>query len=216
MRNRFDKQLDMLNDSLIEMGTMCEEAISIASLSLFKKDFGAQVSVTSLESEIYQKEREIESLCLKLFIEQQPVARDLRQISATLKIITDMKRIGNQATNISDISSSLNDFDYNRCKKIQNMVLAVSEMLKTSIDSYISKNLKLAESVIASDDIVDKLFIEIKNDLINFISKEPSQAENAIDLLMICKYLEKIGDHAENIARWIEFYITGEHKGEDL
>ncbi len=215
MRSKFDKQLDILNDNMIEMGSMCEEAISLAADMLFKKDLSARESVISLESEIYQKEREIESLCLKLFVQQQPVAGDLRQISAALKIITDMKRIGNQASDISEISQYQGDFDYENCYKIKNMVMNVTKMLTRSIDAYVGKDIKIAEDVIASDDIVDNLFHEIKEDLTKFISSNPDQGELALDLLMICKYLEKIGDHAENIARWVEFSVTGEHKGDN-
>lgn len=216
MRSNFDKQLDILNDSLIEMGSMCEEAISLAAEMLFKKDLSIRESVISLESEIYQKEREIESLCLKLFVQQQPVAGDLRQISAAMKIITDMKRIGNQASDISDISRYQGDFDYEKCYKIKNMVMTVTQMLTRSIDAYVTKDVSIAEDVVKSDDIVDALFLEVKNDLTGFISKNPDQGEFALDLLMICKYLEKIGDHAENIARWVEFSVTGEHKGANL
>ncbi len=215
MRSKFDKQLDILNDNMIEMGSMCEEAISLAADMLFKKDLSARESVISLESEIYQKEREIESLCLKLFVQQQPVAGDLRQISAALKIITDMKRIGNQASDISEISQYQGDFDYENCYKIKNMVMNVTKMLTRSIDAYVGKDITIAEDVIASDDIVDNLFHEIKEDLTKFISSNPDQGELALDLLMICKYLEKIGDHAENIARWVEFSVTGEHKGDN-
>lgn len=215
MRSKFDKQLDILNDNMIEMGSMCEEAISLAADMLFKKDLSTRESVISLESEIYQKEREIESLCLKLFVQQQPVAGDLRQISAALKIITDMKRIGNQASDISEISQYQGDFDYENCYKIKNMIMNVTKMLTRSIDAYVGKDIKIAEDVITSDDIVDNLFHEIKEDLTRFISSNPDQGELALDLLMICKYLEKIGDHAENIARWVEFSVTGEHKGDN-
>lgn len=215
MRSKFDKQLDILNDNMIEMGSMCEEAISLAADMLFKKDLSVRESVISLESEIYQKEHEIESLCLKLFVQQQPVAGDLRQISAALKIVTDMKRIGNQASDISEISQYQVDFDYENCYKIKSMVMNVIKMLTRSIDAYVEKDIRIAEDVIASDDIVDDLFHEIKDDLTKFISKNPDQGELALDLLMISKYLEKIGDHAENIARWVEFSVTGEHKGDN-
>lgn len=214
MRNKFDQQLEMLDNSLIEMGSMCESAISMAADALFENDLSIGRSVRALESEIYQKEHEIESLCLKLLLRQQPVAKDLRQISATLKIITDMKRIGNQAADIADIVRNLQGFDCAKYEKINGMATTVSKMLTGSINAYLDKNPKKAQLVRACDDVVDKLFFELKKEFIALIVACPEQGEFALELLMVCKYFEKIGDHAENIAGWVEFSVTGEHAGQ--
>lgn len=171
-------------------------------------------AVHPLDGEIDQKERSIESLCLKLLLQQQPVARDLRQISAALKMITDMERIGDQADDISEIIPFLNGRTGGECEYIAEMARAAIHMVTESIDAYVRRDIVLAHAVIEYDDIVDDLFNKVKQSLIDMIAKNPQDGEFAIDLLMIAKYFERIGDHATNIAEWVEFSVTGMHKGE--
>jgi len=212
MRNKFEEQLELLNIELIEMGSLCEQTISNAIKSLITSDVKLANQVMEKDTEIDNKEREIESLCLKMLLQQQPVARDLRQISSALKMITDMERIGDQAADIAEIVTvaniSANDF-----LDIAKMAEATMKMVTESIDAYVRHDLELAKKVIEYDDIVDNYFVQIKNELIELIGQDVKNGEFAIDLLMIAKYFERIGDHATNIAEWVEFSITGEHKG---
>lgn len=212
MRNKFDEQLELLNIELIEMGSMCEQTISNAVKALTSKDVEAARMVIEKDSEIDNKEREIESLCLKMLLQQQPVAKDLRQISSALKMITDMERIGDQAADIAEIVT-LSNISSDQLLDIAKMGEATMKMVTESIDAYVKRDLELARKVIDDDDIVDDFFNEIKDELIELISNNKSNGEYAIDLLMIAKYFERIGDHATNIAEWVEFSITGEHKG---
>jgi phosphate transport system protein len=212
MRNKFEEQLELLNVELIEMGSMCEQTISNAIKALINKDIELAKQVMEKDSEIDNKEREIESLCLKMLLQQQPVARDLRQISSALKMITDMERIGDQAGDIAEIVT-VADISAENFMDIAKMGEATMKMVTESIDAYVRRDLQLAKKVIDDDDIVDDYFDQIKTELIELISENVNNGEYAIDLLMIAKYFERIGDHATNIAEWVEFSITGEHKG---
>lgn len=214
MRARFDEQLALLNREMIAMGALCEKTIALAAKALLTGDAKMAEAVHPLDGEIDQKERSIESLCLKLLLQQQPVARDLRQISAALKMITDMERIGDQADDISEIIPFLNGLTGGECEYIAEMARAAIHMVTESIDAYVRRDIVLAHAVIEYDDIVDDLFNKVKQSLIDMIAKNPQDGEFAIDLLMIAKYFERIGDHATNIAEWVEFSVTGMHKGE--
>ena len=198
MRNKFDEQLSQLNHEMIEMGALCEEVIALASRALTENDKSLAARVAPLDSEIDRKERDIENLCLKLLLQQQPVARDLRQISAALKMITDMERIGDQAED--------NDL-------LREMAKAAILMVTESVDAYVKCDTMLAEQVIAEDDTVDGYFTQVKERLIYKIAQDPADGEYALDLLMIAKYFERIGDHATNIAEWVIFSVTGVHTG---
>ena len=218
MRNKFDEQLALLNTELIQMGALCEEAISKAAKALEAGDPALAEQVKPLEGGIDQMERDIETLCLKLLLQQQPVARDLRQISAAMKIITDMERIGDQAADIAEIIRACLAQGYvpEDVGHIREMAAEVIKMVTESVDSYVQKDTVRARLVIAHDDIVDQCFDLVKQVLIGSIAATPACGEHALDLLMIDKYLERIGDHAVNIAEWVIFAVTGEHKGEAL
>lgn len=213
MRNRFDKQLEQLNSELIEMGNMVENAIAKASSALVKKDCAQAQRVISYENEIDQKEKEIEHLCLKLLLQQQPVAKDLRLISSALKMITDMERIGDQAADISEISIYLANQETSlHMEEVEQMAEETMKMVTNSIEAFVKKEVQLARKVIKQDDIVDKLFDAIKAGLITIIRKDSKLSEQATDMLMIAKYFERIGDHAANIAEWVIFSINGKHE----
>ena len=214
MRSKFDNQLALLNKELIEMGAFCEQAIALAAKSLEDKNSALANDIISIDREIDQKERSIESLCLKMLLQQQPVARDLRQISAALKMITDMERIGDQAADIAEIITFLDGRTGGECADIQSMAEATIKMVTESVDAFVNKDTALADTVIKHDDIVDEYFLKVKSSLIKLIAEKPDDGEYALDLLMIAKYFERIGDHAVNIAEWVEFSVTGVHKGE--
>ncbi|MCI8668671.1 MAG: phosphate signaling complex protein PhoU [Lachnospiraceae bacterium] len=216
MRSRFDEQLAILNNELTRMGAMCEEAIAVASKALTMGDAKLADKVLSLDGEINQKERTIETLCLKLLLQQQPVARDLRQISAALKMITDMERIGTQAADIAEIITFLDGRTGEECGHIRFMAEEASRMVTESIDAFVKQDVVLAGAAIDRDDVVDDLFLKVKSSLIRLISEKPADGEYALDLLMIAKYFERIGDHAVNIAEWVDYSVTGERKGADL
>ena len=211
MRRQFDQQLALLNRELIEMGALCEEVIALASKALTEGDPALAARVAPLDTEIDQKERTIESLCLKLLLQQQPVARDLRQISAALKMITDMERIGDQADDISEIIIYLGGRTAEHDDLLRSMARATIKMVTESVDAYVKHDTILAEKVIADDDTVDDYFEQVKRALIGKIAANPDNGEYALDLLMIAKYFERIGDHAVNIAEWVIFSITGVH-----
>lgn len=213
MRSRFDEQLELLNVELIRMGSLCEDAISGASQVLAGQQ-GFADQVDRLEHEIDQKERDIENLCFKLLLKQQPVARDLRLISAALKMISDMERIGDQAEDIVEIAQYLKENTSESKVHIREMADATMNMVTASIDSFVKKDLALARAVMDRDDQVDDLFTKVKGELIRLIGEDSSNGEFCLDLLMIAKYFERIGDHATNIAEWVEYSITGTHKGE--
>ena len=211
MMRRFDQQLVELNDKLLQMGALIERAITLASQALKEHDVKLAKKVIEDEEYIDQIEKEIEALCLKLLLQQQPVARDLRLISAALKMITDMERIGDQAADISEIVVTMNGASYvTKLDNIHQMAVATIKMVTESIDAYVKKDLKLAKAVIKYDDVVDDLFDKVKFDLIELLRTDSSNGEQAIDLLMIAKYFERIGDHARNIAKWVVFSIKGQ------
>ena len=212
MRNRFDEQLFELNREIIEMGAMCEEAIASASKALVDGDKKLAEQVRKNGSAIDQMERDIESRCMKLLLHQQPVARDLRLISAALKMITDMERIGDQAEDIAEIIMFLNGRSDENDGLLREMAAAASKMVTESVDAYVKHDIMLAEKVVRDDDVVDGYFDRVKRALIEKIAREPSDGEYALDLLMIAKYFERIGDHAVNIAEWVIFSVTGVHK----
>lgn len=213
MRNRFDRQLCTLNDELIEMGSMIEKAIETAVKALVNQDVDLAKNAIESDDEIDRQERIIENLCLKLLLQQQPVARDLRLISAALKMITDMERIGDHASDISEITIALSEQPYiKKLEHIQQMAKETMVMLVGSIEAFVNKDLDKANAVIRQDDVVDNLFDQVKSELIQMIHENAEMGEQAADLLMVAKYLERIGDHATNISEWVIFSITGEHK----
>lgn len=214
MRSHFDEQLALLNKELIEMGAMCEEAIALASEALSDGDCDQAVRIAPIASQIDEKERAIEALCLRLLLQQQPVAGDLRQISAAMKMITDMERIGDQAENIAEILCLLNNRTGANNGQLRKMAGAAIRMVTESVDAFVKHDIMLAEKVIGDDDAVDRYFDEVKQELIRKITEDPMDGEKAVDLLIIAKYLERIGDHAVNIAKWVIFSVTGEHREE--
>lgn len=226
MRNRYDRQLSTLNEMLIRMGSTCEDAISQVALAMQGKkenafegtdsDITARIieKVHQTESEIDQMEKDIETLCLKLLLQQQPVATDLRVISAALKMISDLERIGDQCSDIADIVTFLSSDhikSFGSSVHIQEMAAATMKMVTMAVDSFVNRNQVLAEGVIKADDHVDELFMEVKREIIGLIGKNPDSGEALLDLLMIAKYFERIGDHATNVAEWVVFSITGVH-----
>ena len=212
MRNRFDEQLFEMNRELIEMGAMCEEAIASAVKALTTGDIALAKRVKDTSGFIDQKERDIESRCMKLLLHQQPVARDLRAISAALKMITDMERIGDQAEDIAEIVISIGNHTMDGLEIIEQMARETVKMVTDSVDAFVKKDVELAQEVIRRDDIVDSYFLKVKYDIIKLISENPADGGFALDLLMISKYFERIGDHATNIAEWVIYSVTGMHK----
>lgn len=216
MRDRFTGQLKSLHKGLIEMGEQCESVITMATDALINNNKAGAESVSVLDTDIDHKERDIESLCLKLLLQQQPVASDLRQISAALKMITDMERIGDQAADIAELVKYIDGDPIINMTKIGDMAKHVIYMVTESVNAYVKKDVTLAQNIIKYDDEVDDLFNEMKNEIIDIIAKKNDDAEKAVDLLMIAKYLERIGDHATNIAEWAVFSVTGVHKSDEL
>ncbi len=212
MRNRFDQQLALLNRELIEMGSLCEEAISLAAQDLTGEDGQLSAKVAEVDAQIDKMERSIESMCLKLLLQQQPVAKDLRVISAALKMITDMERIGDQAEDIAEIVTYLQGRRAEESIQICQMAEETRKMVTESVDAYVRQDIELAMAVLKHDDVVDAYFDAVKRNLIEMIANDPTDGEFALDLLMIAKYFERIGDHATNIAEWVVFSVTGEHK----
>jgi phosphate transport system protein len=216
MRNRFDQELENLNLEIIKMGGLIETSIETSANGFIQQDMELLKKVNDLELEIDDMEKTIESHCMKLLLQQQPVAADLRLISTALKMITDMERIGDNAEDIAEISKYLVDQKFIKdIEHIPMMAEATIKMVKNSVDAFVNKDKELAIEVCKSDDIVDDLFKVVKNELIGMINKDVKNGEQAIDLLMIAKYFERIGDHAQNIAEWVIFSITGEHNNLD-
>ncbi len=213
MRSRFDEQLLQLNRELITMGTLCEEIIALAVKAAVLGDMDMAARVDPLEDQIDKKEREIETLCLRLLLQQQPVATDLRQISAALKMITDMERIGDQAKDIAEIARYLNGRTYSDFEHIANMGREAIGIVTDSITAFVKQDVNIAKEVIQRDDVIDDLFVGVKKSLLGYIANNPSDGEYAIDILMIAKYFERIGDHATNIAEWVVFSVVGDHGG---
>ena len=212
MRNRFDRELLLLNEELIQMGNLVEAAIKSAVTALKEQNIDLAKRVIEGDREVNEMEKDIERRCLKLLLQEQPVAGDFRLISSALKMITDMERIGDMAQDIAEISIYLaNEVYLKEIVHIPQMADATIKMVKESIDSFVRKDLELVEKVIKYDDVVDELFDIIKDELIHHIRTNMNSTEQAIDFLMIAKYFERIGDHAENIAEWVYYGITGKH-----
>ena len=212
MRNNFDQQLQLLNSEMRDMGALCEDAIALASKALSENSKELAARVPPIASALDQKERDVENICLKLLLRQQPVAGDLRQISAALKMITDMERIGDQAEDIAEIITYLSDRSAANEQLMREMANAAIKMVTDSVDAYVKHDTIMAEKVIAADDVVDAYFDRVKHQLIERIAADPTDGEYALDLLMIAKYFERIADHAVNIAEWVIFSVTGVHK----
>lgn len=212
MRNKFDEQLDNLNNEMIKMGKLCEQAIGAAiKLTMENNHKELKQEVLEADSEIDRKEREIEDICMKLLLRQQPVARDLRVISSALKMISDMERIGDQASDIAELAKYVKGSNVKYKIHLNDMANEVIKMVTKSIDSFVNKDLEMARKVIIYDDVVDNYFDEIKKDLILMIAENKDDGEEFLDILMIAKYLERIGDHATNIAEWVEYSVLGTH-----
>ena len=211
MRNKFGEQLERLHVEMIQMGALCEDAISAAAQALMKGDEDLAQAAEEAEREIDQKEREVENLCLKLLLQQQPVARDLREISSALKMISDLERIGDQAADIAELTRFVRLPDGPGRQRIEEMSKAVIRMVTDSVDSFVKRDLDLAREVCREDDQVDELFNQVKRELITFLRQSPDAGEEGLDILMVAKYLERIGDHATNVAEWVEYSITGIH-----
>lgn len=212
MRNKFEEQLQHLNDEMIRMGKLCEQVIATAiKMTMDHANEELKMEVLDTDAEIDRKEREIENICMKLLLRQQPVARDLRVISSALKMISDMERIGDQASDIVELAEYIKDSNLKYQVHLNDMANAVIKMVTNSVDSFVNKDLEKAKNVILSDDIVDNYFDNIKKELIVMIAQDAQHGEECIDTLMIAKYLERIGDHATNIAGWVEYSILGIH-----
>ena len=213
MRVKFDQQLERLNVMLIEMGALCEEAITYAVKALEEDSDEMRKLTLETDSVIDVKEREIENLCLKLLLQQQPVARDLRLISSALKMISDMERIGDQEYDIAEITRTMKSDREKVCENDVTLMAQIAiQMVTKSIDSFVKKDIELANDVIITDDKVDDLFCKIKEELIEAVAGDSRWGEYFVDVLMIAKYLERISDHAVNIAEWVIFSITGSHE----
>jgi len=213
MRQKYNEQLEQLGNMLVEMGALVETAIAMATLALKSQDIVQAKQAIAYDKDIDHKEREIEQLCLKLLLRQQPIAKDLRLVSAALKMITDMERIGDQAADIAEIAIMLAGTPYiKELEHVPQMAEATVKMVKDSIDAFVANDLELAISVINHDDVVDELFDIIKFELVELIRSNSNNGEQAMDFLMIAKYFERIGDHAVNIAEWVVFSMTGRHR----
>ncbi len=211
-QSRFEKQLNTLNQQMVQMGSMVEQSIEMAVSALVTKDSEKAHNMIEYAADVSNQERQIEGMCMKLLLCQQPVASDLRMISSALKMITDMERIAVQSAEISELTIRMEETPYiKKLEHVQQMAKETILMVVKSIDAFVNKDLELAQEVISMDDVVDDLFIKIKQELIGLINQDASNGEQATDLLMIGKYFERIGDHAVNIAQWVTFSITGEH-----
>ena len=210
MRSMFDQQLKTLNEEMLYMGGLCKDTIQQTIESLMSGDKKKARSLNNMMSQLTQQERSIENICLKLLMQQQPVARDLRTISSSLKMVTDMERIGIQACEVAEIIAVGNVVRAVDKVDFQELSDEVSRMVQMAMTAYDKKDMNLADEVIKYDDVVDKLFCDIRSDLIAELRNDTNDAECFIDMLMIDKYFERIGDHAVNIARWVKFSITGE------
>lgn len=212
MRDRFQEQLMLLNKELVEMGALCEEAIRYAVNMLTEKNTQLKEKAIDAEKQIDRMERDIEALCMRLLMHQQPVATDFRMVTAALKMISDLERIGDHAEDIAEIAEYVSAVDLKSKIHISEMAQAAVQMVITSVDSYVQKNTDLAKAVIAADDKVDEYFKKVKRELIEAVRSGNDNGEVLLDLLMIAKYFERIGDHAENVAEWVIYAITGVHK----
>ena len=216
MRSLMDTQLDNLHKEVLEMGALCESAIANAVKAVCNNDMVCAKNAIEYEILINKKERDIEDACLKLLLRHQPVAKDLRKISATLKMITDMERIGDQARDIAEISEIVDLSKYKNSCHIKDIGTATIKMVTDSIEAYVKFDLQICCDVIEFDNVVDDLFEKIKEDIVSLVSEDNTKTLKGMYILMIAKYFERIGDHATNIAEWVEFSITGNHKGDDI
>ena len=211
MRERFEQQMEILHTELIELGALCEQAIGRTYEVLLEGNQRAAEEIIKKDQVVDAKEREIEDLCFRIILQQQPVARDLRQVSAALKMITDMERIGDQAADIAELTRFVQVPEGTGAPHIADMARAVIAMVTDSVDSFVKRDLDLARAVCRADDKVDALFQQVKEELIALISADASNGEQGLELMMVAKYLERIGDHATNVAEWVEYSITGVH-----
>lgn len=216
MRVLYNEQLEKLHSELVNMGRMCEEAINSAMSSLFDGDPEMVKKTQTLEKEIDVQERTIESMCMKLILKQQPVATDLRNVSSALKMISDMERIGDQAQDIADMARFLGGSDIICAVHIREMAEAAAKMVNDSVEAFVNSDAAMAKNVILYDNIVDDLFVKIKSEIIEAVVKNSDKGEELFDIMMVTKYLERIGDHACNIAEWVIYSITGSHNIEDI
>ncbi|HIS56493.1 MAG: phosphate signaling complex protein PhoU [Lachnospiraceae bacterium] len=215
MRQQLDKQLNRLHVELIKMGSLCEKAISLSAKLLVQRSDSIMREVFAVDSEIDTKEKELESFCMMLLLQQQPVAKDFREVSAALKMVSDLERIGDQAADIADLSRYIKGETVHGLLHINDMASATVKMVTESVDAFVKADLLLARKVMEDDDIVDELFNRVRGELIQMIQVKQIEAETAIDLLMAAKYLERIGDHAVNLAEWVEYSITGARKNNE-
>lgn len=216
MRTIYNEQLERLHNELVNMGRLCESAIGSAMSSLFDNDPDMVKRTQELEKEIDLQERTIESMCMKLILKQQPVATDLRNVSSALKMISDMERIGDQAQDIADMARFLGGSEIICGVHLKEMAEAAAKMVNDSVEAYVDSNAEMAKNVILYDNIVDDLFVKIKSEIISEVVKNSDKGEELFDIMMVTKYLERIGDHACNIAEWVIYSITGSHNIEDI
>ena len=214
-RNRFDQQLETLNKELVAMGALCEAAILCTGKALFDKDMEMAARAIEAECQIDQMEKEIETMCMRMLLQQHPVARDLRVISSALKMISDMERIGDQAADIAEISKYLANGELPNREHLMTMNAFATEMVTRSILSFVNGDLEMARQVILDDDQVDECFAQVKEDLIAAVACGGMDGHFLLDVLMVAKYMERIGDHATNIAEWVVYSITGAHPEEE-
>ena len=217
MRIRLEEQLQQLNLEMIKMGVLCEDAINNSIDILFDAGSDAEKKkrkykeVRRADSEIDHKERELEALCMKILLRQQPVASDLRIVSSVLKMISDFERIGDQASDIAELAQYIIKSDLPEKIKIKDMASETATMVTDCIDAFVNKDLEGCRNIYKHDDVVDSMFTEIKDEIIRLVQSDNVDGELCIDLLMTAKYFERIGDHAVNIAEWVEYSITGTH-----
>jgi len=216
MRDKYDKKLDKLHDELIKMGTACEEAIGFAVTGLLDEDSVLREKAIAAEREIDRRQRGIEGFCMRLIMREQPVASDLRQIIAAIKIVTDMERIGDHAEDIAEVSKKLDGTNVQSDVNIADMTTAALKMLTGALDAFVTADLDKVNAVKEYDEVVNKYFEKIRGEIEEHIKRNVNDAAACLDLLMIAKYLERIGDHAKNIAEWVEFSITGELNGKKV
>ncbi len=214
MKNRFDQQLEKLNTELVTMGALCEDAITYAINALFERDHEMVKRAEDAEKQLDRMERDIENVCMGLLLQQHPVAKDLRMISSALKMISDMERIGDQAEDIAEIVRYLADEEMPNPHHLKAMSEFAAGMVTSSINSFVKGDLDLAKKVILDDDVVDGYFAKVKEDLINAVAASKINGQFLLDILMIAKYIERVGDHATNIAEWVVYSITGAHPEE--
>lgn len=212
MRKHYDEELEQLHELLVDMGNLCQEAIFMAARTL-KNSGQSRADIDAKEAAIDKKEREIENLCMHLILRQQPIATDLRRIGAALKMISDMERIGDQAADIAELSGWISGSDSQSRIHLWDMAQATVKMVTDSVAAYVSDSLPLARSVMAADDVVDGLFEQVKDEIMQMICERSIDARESLDLLMAAKYFERIGDHAVNIAEWVVYAVTGSHEG---